>query len=120
MKGVIEKEGIFMKQRYSSTDQNPLEHILLSTGNVNRSYLVRDLVFATDEKKIHLFASDTDTDTLFQDIIIKLKEKAHEYGADAIINCHFSYEQVGTKEAASLQIFAYGTIVQFKPATIGG
>ena len=63
-----------MKQRYSSTDQNPLDHILLSTGNVNRSYLVRDLVFATDEKKIHLFASDTDTDTLFQDIIIKLKD----------------------------------------------
>lgn len=109
-----------MKYRHSAANQNPLDQIILSTGNVNRAYLVRDLVFATDEKKVHLFNTTSEPNHIFEEVIKKMKEKACEYGADAVINCHFSYEQVHEKESMTLQIFAYGTIVQFKPATIGG
>lgn len=109
-----------MKHRHAATNQNPLDQILLSTGNVNRAYLVRDLVFATDEKKLDLFHQTSEPNHIFEGITKKLKEKALDYGADAVINCHFSYEQVLEQESITLKIFAYGTIVQFKPATIGG
>mgnify|MGYP001202529966 FL=1 len=55
-----------------------------------------------------------------RDIVYKLKQKATEYGADAVINCHFEHQEVEKNGQLYLEVFAYGTVVQFTQSTIGG
>src|SRR5699024_12042039 len=70
-----------------------IEKILLSTGNVNRNYIVRDIVFAAEKMTVDIFDSTIDPNQLLSKINYQLKEKAVEYGADAVINCHFNHER---------------------------
>lgn len=101
--------------------QQDIEKIMLATGNINRPYIVRDIVFAMNTIDFSTFNATTDPDDLFTIVIQQLKEKALKYSADAIINCHFSYahEQINPEEPI-VRISAYGTIVQFRNSTIGG
>lgn len=108
-----------MKNPHSPLDSKAFDHILLSTGNISRSYLVRDLVFATESLEINLFDPKNDPNDIFSGVMAQLREKTANYGADAIINCQFSYEQIKNKDTILLQILAYGTIVQFKPSMVG-
>lgn len=108
-----------MKNPHSLHNSNGFDHILLSTGNISRSYIVRDLVFATESMEVNLFDSQNDPNDIFTGVMTQLKEKAAQYGADAIINCQFSYDQIKNKDSIILQILAYGTIVQFKQSMVG-
>lgn len=99
---------------------SPINNIILSTGNVNRPYIVRDIVFAVDKFEIDLFDSTVDLNELLSDVVFHLKEKAHSYGANAVINCHFEHDRIVENEKTFLEIFAYGTVVQFTQSTIGG
>ncbi|MDH6364359.1 uncharacterized protein YbjQ (UPF0145 family) [Enterococcus sp. PF1-24] len=96
-------------------NETQIKEVVLSTGNVNRKYLVRDLIFATDQINVDLFAEENQLNDLLAPIKHQLKMKALEYGGDAVINCHFDYQQHGT----ITNIFAYGTVVQFTQTTIG-
>ncbi len=51
---------------------------------------------------------------------MRLKETAHRYGANAVINCHFEHDRIVEGDKTFLEIFAYGTVVQFTQSTIGG
>lgn len=101
--------------------EQALEKIMLATGNISRPYIVRDIVFAMNTIDFATFNATKDPNDLFTIVIQQLKEKALQYSADAIINCHFSYahEQINPQEPI-VRISAYGTIVQFRNSTIGG
>lgn len=105
-----------------SNDTLAIEKIVLSTGNISRPYIVRDIVFAMDTFDLTTFNRIQDPDDYFTKVIRQLKEKALKYSADAIINCHFSYahETTPLNEEPIVRITAYGTIVQFRSSTIGG
>lgn len=99
---------------------NPrIAEIMLSTGNINRKYVVRDIVFATDKQKVDLFATDTNPNEIFQKVSLTMKEHAYNYGANAVINCHFEQQVVHDSSETYLEIFAYGTVVQFSQTNIG-
>ncbi|AYW47697.1 hypothetical protein C7K38_04435 [Tetragenococcus osmophilus] len=100
--------------------EKQVEQVLLSTGNVNKPYVIRDLVFVTKRISADIFAPDFDLNKALTEVGYQLKEKAFAYGATAVINCHFEYERVPGKEGPSFEIFAYGTVVQFTQTTIGG
>ncbi|MHC5269291.1 heavy metal-binding domain-containing protein [Enterococcus sp. LJL98] len=108
-----------MTQPSATSKTNAFDHILIATGNISRSYLVRELAFATEALTIDLFDQQNDPNTIFLGVSQQLKKQAAHYGADAVINCHFSYEQIKENGAITLQIFAYGTIVQFKHSMVG-
>ncbi|HLQ39580.1 MAG TPA: heavy metal-binding domain-containing protein [Tetragenococcus sp.] len=97
-----------------------IEKILLSTGNVNRNYIVRDIVFAAEKMTVDIFDSTIDPNQLLSKINYQLKEKAVEYGADAVINCHFNHERTFIGQDPIVEIFAYGTVIQFTQSTMGG
>lgn len=97
-----------------------IEKIILSTGNVSRNYIVRDIVFAAERIAIDIFDSTIDPNQLLSEINYQLKQKAFEYGADAVINCHFSHERIANDQKPIVEVFAYGTVVQFTQSTIGG
>ena len=97
-----------------------IKEIILSTGNVNRPYIVRDIVFAADTIEVDLFDPEIDLNALLSDVAFRLKEKAHSYGANAVINCHFEHDRIVENGKTFLEIFAYGTVVQFTQSTIGG
>lgn len=71
-----------------------IKEIILSTGNVNRPYIVRDIVFAADKIEVDLFDPEIDLNALLSDVAFRLKEKAHSYGANAVINCHFEHDRI--------------------------
>ncbi|EPI02532.1 MULTISPECIES: heavy metal-binding domain-containing protein [unclassified Enterococcus] len=98
---------------------NRINEIVLSTGNVNRKYIVRDIIFAADRLEVDLFDPSLDTNALFSTVSYKLKEKAFEYGAHAVINCHFEHEQIKKGDTYILEVFAYGTVIQFIQTNIG-
>lgn len=108
-----------MKHHQSITDENPLDKIILSTGNVNKPYIVRDIVFVSERVETDLFNPDINPNDLFVNVNRQLKEKAFQYGANAVINCEFNYQQETIDGRPFLQIFAYGTVVQFVHSTIG-
>ena len=97
-----------------------VKEIILSTGNVNRPYIVRDIVFAADKIEVDLFDTEIDLNELLSNVGLHLKEKALTYGANAVINCHFEHDRVVEDGKTFLEIFAYGTVVQFTQSTIGG
>ncbi|OTN74981.1 hypothetical protein A5886_000025 [Enterococcus sp. 8G7_MSG3316] len=97
-----------------------IKEIILSTGNVNRPYIVRDIVFAADKIEVDLFDTSIDLSELMSDVTLRLKETAHRYGANAVINCHFEHDRIVEGDKTFLEIFAYGTVVQFTQSTIGG
>lgn len=99
--------------------QNKLDGIKLSTGNVNKKYVVRDIVFAADRVEIDLFSADTNPNDVFSGVYQKLKELAYDYEADAVINCHFEERYASYNGTWVTEIFAYGTVVQFTQTTIG-
>ncbi|MEG0294757.1 hypothetical protein [Enterococcus sp.] len=101
--------------------QQSIDKIVLATGNISRPYIVRDIAFAMNTIDFPTFNATKDPNELFTIVIQQLKEKALEYSADALINCHFSYahEQMNPEEPI-VRISAYGTIVQFRNSTIGG
>ena len=105
-----------------SNDTLAIEKFVLSTGNISRPSIVRDIVFAMDTFDLTTFNRIQDPDDYFTKVIRQLKEKALKYSADAIINCHFSYAHEATphNEEPIVRITAYGTIVQFRSSTIGG
>ncbi|GMA06853.1 hypothetical protein GCM10025886_00040 [Tetragenococcus halophilus subsp. flandriensis] len=97
-----------------------VERILLSTGNVNKPYIVRDLVFVAERFTIDIFDPDFDPNEALKEVGYQLKEKAFAYGANAVINCHFEHERINGDNGPFFEIFAYGTVVQFTQSTIGG
>lgn len=99
--------------------EKKIRDVTLSTGNVNRKYVVRDIIFAADRIQTDLFDKNIDPNNLFADVSQKLKTKATSYGADAVINCHFEHEISVIDGQKYLEIFAYGTVVQFTQTTIG-
>ncbi|MBM7708932.1 heavy metal-binding domain-containing protein [Enterococcus lemanii] len=108
-----------MKHHQSINDENPLDKIILSTGNINKPYIVRDIVFVTERVEADLFNPEINPNNLFVNVNRQLKEKAFEYGANAVINCEFNYQQEVIDSRPFLQIFAYGTVVQLVHSTIG-
>lgn len=102
---------------YKHGGDKRINRIILSTGNVNKPYVVRDIVFATAKIEVNLFDPANNPNELLADVAYKLKETAYEYGANAVINCHFEHEHIGDN---IFEIFAYGTVVQFTQSTIGG
>ena len=99
--------------------ENRLDGITLSTGNVNKKYIVRDIIFATDRIETDLFSSKVNPNDVFSGVYHQLKEIAFEYEADAVINCHFEEKYVEYQGKWVVEIFAYGTVVQFTQTTIG-
>lgn len=96
--------------------------IVVSTGNISRPYIVRDIAFAMDTFDLDTFNAIKDPNELFTNVIKQLKEKTLAYSADAVINCHFSHahESFTPNQAPIVRVTAYGTIIQFKSATVGG
>lgn len=99
--------------------ENRLSGITLSTGNVNKKYIVRDIIFATDRIETDLFSDKINPNEVFSGVYRQLKEIAFEYEADAVINCHFEEKYVEYQGKWVVEIFAYGTVVQFTQTTIG-
>lgn len=93
-----------------------IDEIILSTGNVDRKYIVRDLIFTSMTTNDNLFDETADIDQILKPLKQKMRMKVIDYGADAMINCHFDYQKNGEQT----KIIAYGTVVQFMQATIGG
>ena len=75
---------------------NEESHILLSTGNVNRPYIVRDIAFATETFDSDVFNKSEDLNALLAGVKEQLKKRADEYGASAVINCHFDHCTIHT------------------------
>ena len=57
-----------------------------------------------------LFDPSFPKDDLFLTTKRKLKTKVLEYGANAVINCHFEYQQKTRRKVFS-GTFAYGTVI---------
>ena len=99
---------------------NKESHILLSTGDVHRPYIVRDIAFATETFDSDVFNKSEDLNALLAGVKEQLKKRADEYGASAVINCHFDHNHINTPDGKQyIKIFAYGTIVQYTQTTIG-
>ncbi|MGX7327947.1 heavy metal-binding domain-containing protein [Enterococcus bulliens] len=106
---------------YSEDENRRIDEIVLSTGNVNKPYVVRDIVFASEKLEVDLFDPIVDPNDLLKNISYRLREKAYSYGASAVINCHFEHDHVVHPDGTIfLEIFAYGTVVQYTQSTIGG
>lgn len=99
--------------------ENRIQKIPLSTGNVNRKYIVRDIVFATDRVEVDLFSSETNANDVFRGVSQQLRKMAYDYEADAVINCLFEQQLVDYENKKVVEIFAYGTVIQFNQTTIG-
>lgn len=99
--------------------ENQIQKIPLSTGNVNRKYLVRDIIFATDRVEIDLFSGHTDANKVFAGVKRQLRKIAYDYEADAVINCVFQQQLVDYEGKKVVEIFSYGTVIQFNQTTIG-
>ncbi len=96
-----------------------INDVVLSTGNINQKYIVRDIVFVVECLEADLFDPAFPKDDLFLTTKRKLKMKVLEYGANAVINCHFEYQQRNRDGKYFLELFAYGTVIQFIQTTIG-
>lgn len=99
--------------------QEKFGSILLATGDVDRKYIVRDIVFATDRVAVDLFSSEVNPNDVFKKIYLQLKQIAYEYEADAVINCLFEQKIVEIDGTKVVELFAYGTVVQFTQTNIG-
>ncbi|MGX7197390.1 heavy metal-binding domain-containing protein [Enterococcus olivae] len=108
------------KKNYTPEETERIHKIMLSTGNVNKPYVVRDIVFVAERLETDIFDTEGDPNSLLADIAFLLKAQAYEYGATAVINCHFEHEHVNKNGKDAFEIFAYGTVVQFTQSTIGG
>ncbi len=96
-----------------------INDVVLSTGNINQKYIVRDIVFVVECLEADLFDPAFPNEDLFLKTKRKLKLKVLEYGANAVINCHFEYQQRNRDGKYFLELFAYGTVIQFIQTTIG-
>lgn len=96
-----------------------INDVVLSTGNINQKYIVRDIVFVAECLEADLFDPAFPNEDLFLTTKRKLKLKVLEYGANAVINCHFEYQQRNRDGKYFLELFAYGTVIQFIQTTIG-
>lgn len=103
-----------------SEDQIRTKEILLSTGNINRQYIERDIIFVADRFDDDFFDAKRDPNEALQTIKDKMKKVANSYGANAVIHCHFDHDRVEIDGKKYLDVFAYGTVVQFIQSTIGG
>ena len=92
-----------------------INDVVLSTGNINQKYIV----FVVECLEADLFDPSFHKDDLFLTTKRKLKTKVLEYGANAVINCHFEYQQKKRDGKYFLELFAYGTVIQFIQTTIG-
>ena len=88
-----------------------INDVVLSTGNINQKYM--------ECLEADLFDPSFPKDDLFLTTKRKLKTKVLEYGANAVINCHFEYQQKKRDGKYFLELFAYGTVIQFIQTTIG-
>lgn len=113
--------GLFRKEDHSEEENRRIQEIILSTGNVDRPYIVRDIVFASEKLEVDLFDPLVDPNDLLANVSYRLQEKAVSYGANAVIHCHFEHDHMVHPDGTTfLEIFAYGTVVQFVQSTIGG
>jgi len=113
--------SLLRKDNQTEEERRRIREIILSTGNINRPYIVRDIVFASEKLEVDLFDPRVDPNDLLADISHRLREKADAYGANAVIHCHFEHEHLVHPDGSTfLEIFAYGTVVQFVQSTIGG
>lgn len=111
--------GQFTPVSFEGTDDPRINDVVLSTGNINQKYIVRDIVFVVECFEADLFDPNFKTEDLFLTTKQKLKKKVLEYGANAVINCHFEYQQHPRDGKQLLELFAYGTVIQFVQTTIG-
>jgi len=113
--------GIIMTRNKNNfpTLEEQINYITLSTGNVNKKYILRDIIFVSDRVEADLFAPEADPNSIFSNVCLKLKQMAFEYNADAVINCHFEEKLVEKDGQKVIEIFAYGTVVQYTPTNIG-
>lgn len=72
-----------------------INDVVLSTGNINQKYIV----FVVECLEADLFDPSFPKDDLFLTTKRKLKTKVLEYGANAVINCHFEYQQKNATES---------------------
>ncbi|MGM0122667.1 hypothetical protein IGI37_000021 [Enterococcus sp. AZ194] len=105
------------KEKEISPEQ--IDEVTLSTGNVNVKYVVRDVIFTAERHQVDLFDEQLDLNELFSSLKLKLKKKAYSYGADAVINCRFEHKTNQKDGLSYVELFAYGTVVQFTQTTIG-
>ena len=111
--------GHFTPASFEGADDPRINDVVLSTGNINQKYIVRDIIFVMECFEADLFDPNFNTEDLFLTTKRKLKKKVLEYGANAVINCHFDYQQRSRGEKQFLELFAYGTVIQFIQTTIG-
>ena len=111
--------GQFNPVSFDGEDDPRINDVVLSTGNIKQKYIVRDIVFVVECFEAALFDPNFNTEDLFLTTKRKLKKKVLEYGANAVINCHFDYQQRSLGEKQYLELFAYGTVIQFVQTTIG-
>lgn len=109
----------FKSVPFEEENDSRLSEVVLSTGNINQKYIVRDIAFVVECFEADLFDPNFNTDDLFLTTKRKLKKKVLEYGANAVINCHFEYQQRTRGDKHLLELFAYGTVIQFVQTTIG-
>jgi len=93
-----------------------MKNVIISTGNLNYQYAVVDCIFAFDHAE-ERFLAGTDPHQAFNGVKQKLKDRCMELGGDAVINTNFEYRSAhaeglfGAKQV--IEIFAYGTVIQF-------
>ncbi|MGM9902818.1 hypothetical protein A5844_000895 [Enterococcus sp. 10A9_DIV0425] len=109
----------FQPSSFDGEDDPRINEVVLSTGNINQKYIVRDIVFVVECIEADLFDPDFNTDEMFSTTKQKLKKKVLDYGANAVINCHFEYQQKSRDGKQVIELFAYGTVIQFVQTTIG-
>ncbi|OQO68283.1 hypothetical protein BH747_12320 [Enterococcus villorum] len=109
----------FKSTAFHEENDSRIDEVTLSTGNINQKYIVRDIAFVVECFEADLFDPNFKTEDLFLTTKRKLKKKALEYGANAVINCHFEYQQRTRDNKQLLELFAYGTVIQFVQTTIG-
>ncbi|WP_409173681.1 heavy metal-binding domain-containing protein [Enterococcus mundtii] len=109
----------FKPSAVDGVDDPRINEVVLSTGNINQKYIVRDIVFVAECIKGDLFDPTFNSDDMFLTTKQKLKKKVLDYGANAVINCHFEYQQKPRDGKQIIELFAYGTVIQFVQTTIG-
>lgn len=104
--------GIFSKKEPVPEYKRP---IMISTGNLLRSYEIIDAVFAVEINQETWFKA-ADPSKSFEGVKEQLKDKCRALDGDAVICCQFQYRisvdpGIVSKQAA--EIWAYGTAVRF-------
>lgn len=99
-----------------STDQvaakENAKFIPTSTGDLGHPYRILDTIFALDSNKEGFF-SGANPESAFDGVKEKLRAKCARIGGDAVIYCQYQYRIALDGKKQVVEIFAYGTAVEF-------